>query len=122
MSQGAALGMGRLVRGTSMAADTGTPEPQSLPGRRLAELVPGLIDGLVRAGSAGLYRDATRLFERPLFSHVLALTRGNQLRAARMLGLNRNTLRKRCRELDLPLPREARRPSLGTDVRPGERV
>jgi two-component system nitrogen regulation response regulator GlnG len=36
---------------------------------------------------------------------VLATTGGNQLRAARVLGLNRNTLRKRCRELGLDLPR-----------------
>jgi len=40
---------------------------------------------------------------------VLAMTGGNQLRAARVLGLNRNTLRKRCRELRLALPREPRR-------------
>jgi two-component system nitrogen regulation response regulator GlnG len=122
MNQGAALGTGRLTRGTAIATDAGAQGTQSLAARRLAELVPGLIDGLVRAGSAGLYRDATRLFERPLFSHVLALTRGNQLRAARMLGLNRNTLRKRCRELDLPLPREAPRPPDDTDVRPDQRV
>jgi two-component system nitrogen regulation response regulator GlnG len=49
------------------------------------------------------------MLERPLIAHVLARTGGNQLRAARLLGLNRNTLRKRCRELDLALPRAGRR-------------
>ena len=44
------------------------------------------------------------MLERPLLVHALAATGGNQLRAARLLGLNRNTLRKRCRELGLPLP------------------
>lgn len=77
------------------------------PARRIAEVVPGLIDGLLTGGSDRIYRDAARIFERPLFSHVLSLTGGNQLQAARLLGLNRNTLRKRCRELDLPLPRGA---------------
>ena len=36
--------------------------------------------------------------ERPLLEHVLRYARGNQLRAAEILGLNRNTLRKKVRE------------------------
>jgi two-component system nitrogen regulation response regulator GlnG len=44
------------------------------------------------------------LMERPLLVHALGLTGGNQLRAARLLGLNRNTLRKWCRELGLAPP------------------
>lgn len=46
-----------------------------------------------------LYDEALAAFERPLFVHALASTRGNQLRAAQLLGINRNTLRKRLGEL-----------------------
>ena len=42
--------------------------------------------------------------ERPLIAAVLSEVRGNQLRAASILGLNRNTLRKRIRELSIELP------------------
>ncbi len=51
------------------------------------------------AGS--LYRSALAVFEKALFEHTLSKTGGNQLRAATMLGINRNTLRKRLEELAL---------------------
>jgi two-component system nitrogen regulation response regulator GlnG len=77
--------------------------------RALTDTVPLLVERLSRARSGRIYREALELLERPLIGHVLAMTGGNQLRAARVLGLNRNTLRKRCRELHLALPREPRR-------------
>jgi two-component system nitrogen regulation response regulator GlnG len=43
--------------------------------------------------------------ERPLIRLTLAATRGNQIKAAAMLGLNRNTLRKKIRDLEIPVVR-----------------
>ena len=48
-----------------------------------------------------LYDAALAAFEAPLFRHVLGQTGGNQLRAAQILGINRNTLRKRLGELGI---------------------
>lgn len=48
-----------------------------------------------------VYDTALAAFERPLFAEVLTATGGNQLRAAQVLGINRNTLRKRLGELSL---------------------
>lgn len=53
----------------------------------------------------GLYHRVLRELEVPLVSAALAATRGNQIKAAEMLGLNRNTLRKKVRELDIKLMR-----------------
>ena len=54
---------------------------------------------------AGLYGRVLREIERPLIQLTLGATRGNQLRAAQLLGLNRNTLRKKIRELDIEVGR-----------------
>ena len=51
--------------------------------------------------AAGLYDRVLREIERPLIELSLAATRGNQIRAAKLLGLNRNTLRKKIRDLDI---------------------
>ncbi len=51
--------------------------------------------------AAGLYHRVLKEIERPLIQISLAATRGNQIRAAALLGLNRNTLRKKIKELDI---------------------
>lgn len=84
--------------------------------RAMTDVVPALVDQLVASNSPRLHREAMSLLERPLIVHALAMTGGNQLRAARLLGLNRNTLRKRCRELQLALPRADRRPTATTQA------
>ena len=53
--------------------------------------------------AAGVYERVLREVERPLITLTLAATRGNQIKAAEVLGLNRNTLRKKIRELDIPI-------------------
>jgi len=55
--------------------------------------------------AAGLYDRVLREIERPLIVATLGATRGNQIKAAYLLGLNRNTLRKKIRELDIPVVR-----------------
>ena len=57
---------------------------------------------------AGLYHRILRQLEHPLITATLAATRGNQIRAAEVLGLNRNTLRKKIKELDIQVVRTMR--------------
>jgi two-component system nitrogen regulation response regulator GlnG len=53
------------------------------------------------SSSAGLYSDVIKLVERPLIETTLVMTRGNQLKASKILGLNRNTLRKKMHDLSI---------------------
>ncbi|MCP4040048.1 MAG: sigma-54-dependent Fis family transcriptional regulator [bacterium] len=55
-----------------------------------------------------LYRELLERVERPLLEAVLARTAGNQIRAAAILGINRNTLRKKITDLEIVLPRRDR--------------
>jgi two-component system nitrogen regulation response regulator GlnG len=55
----------------------------------------------------GLYHRILREVEYPLLSAALAATRGNQIRAADLLGVNRNTLRKKIRELEIQVIRSS---------------
>lgn len=52
----------------------------------------------------GLYERILALVERPLFNQALIACGGNQLKAAWLLGINRNTLRKRLQELHIAWP------------------
>jgi two-component system nitrogen regulation response regulator GlnG len=56
----------------------------------------------------GLYHRVLRQIEAPLINGTLAATRGNQIKAAELLGLNRNTLRKKIRDLEIQVIRPLR--------------
>lgn len=53
----------------------------------------------------GLFPRIMKEVERPLIELSLKATRGNQIKAASLLGLNRNTLRKKIRELQIEVVR-----------------
>ena len=50
---------------------------------------------------ADLYQMVLQEIEQPLLESVLHYTRGNQSKAAAMLGLNRGTLRKKLKQYDI---------------------
>jgi two-component system nitrogen regulation response regulator GlnG len=70
--------------------------------RNISKYFASFADGLP---PPGLYHRVLREIEYPLLSAALAATRGNQIRAADLLGVNRNTLRKKIRDLDIPVIR-----------------
>jgi two-component system nitrogen regulation response regulator GlnG len=81
-------------------------------GEPLSEAVSRHIARYLAAGREGtplhdLHAQLVAEVERPLIQMTLVETRGNQIKAAAMLGLNRNTLRKKIRELDIPVVRGA---------------
>ena len=67
--------------------------------RGLAGLVEAILDAA--EPEHGRYQAALAAVEAPLLAAALARTKGNQLRAAELLGMNRNTLRERMRALGM---------------------
>lgn len=71
----------------------------------LASYVEKKLGDFVRAMNVGsgknLYPTLMRAVERPLIELALRETHGNQIKAARLLGLNRNTLRKKITEFQI---------------------
>jgi len=65
----------------------------------LTGFVEGFLDGPEPDG--GRYQAALAAMEAPLISAAMLRTHGNQLKAAELLGMNRNTLRERMRALGL---------------------
>jgi two-component system nitrogen regulation response regulator GlnG len=109
------LHSGDTIPATAVAAELKEPakassldgedEPASLSASVERHLAKYFADQGDRLPPPGLYDRVLAEIERPLMSICLAATRGNQIRAAQLLGLNRNTLRKKIRDLGLEVIR-----------------
>jgi two-component system nitrogen regulation response regulator GlnG len=79
------------------------PTAGNLPGQALAEWVRQRIG----SASGELYQETIRLAEATLLAEVMRFVAGNQVQAARILGLSRTTLRKKLAEHGLAAPDSA---------------
>jgi len=93
------------IRADAVNEISGEETLQDSVERHLTDYFDGFSDELP---PPGLYQRIVRQVESPLISAALAATRGNQIKAAELLGLNRNTLRKKIRELDIRIIRSER--------------
>ena len=99
--------VGAELSDPAQSAEVSVPSEGS---ERLAQAVERHIKQFLAAGRDGMpmrdiYDQVIAEVERPLIQMTLSATRGNQIKAAAMLGLNRNTLRKKIRDLDIPVVR-----------------
>ena len=116
-------GLLRRLSLTSTEADISRAEVEHALGRPSAPVVRGEIEGERLQASvarhvqryfdlhegqvppAGVYERILREIEVPLLEIALDATAGNQARCADLLGINRNTLRKKITQLDIPVTR-----------------
>lgn len=94
--------------------DPGVERPEPLPNHKnitLEDYVESKFSEFVKAmkvsSARSLHNTLIRAVERPLIKLALQETNGNQIQAAQLLGMNRNTLRKKIVELKIPVKRRS---------------
>lgn len=99
-----------LVKDALDSIQTHKPEAEPMSGERLSSAVELHIQRYFdlhgdNLPPPGLYHRILREVEMPLIALSLSATRGNQIKTAELLGINRNTLRKKIQELDIQVTR-----------------
>ena len=106
----AALAPNRLLTAEDISLGERSREPSGAVEGSLDEVVAAKVRAYLRSLGEVTPRDlhakVLEIVERPLLEAVLDRTGGNQLRAAEILGINRNTLRKKITDLAIRLPKE----------------
>jgi two-component system nitrogen regulation response regulator GlnG len=97
------LGSGEVVTPEDLAFLDAAPGASGAASS-LAELVRNEVTFALEAGGDDVYHSILERVERPLLEAVLERTDGNQIRAAALLGINRNTLRKKIVDLGIAVP------------------
>lgn len=83
-----------------------TDEGESLE-HKLKEMLREHVEPALRSVSdheGTIYHDVISMVERPLIELALTVTGGNKVRAAQLLGMNRNTLRSKINSLEIASP------------------
>ena len=88
--------------------DDQTISLEKLVEKRINNLISSINDDVTELN---VYNDFIKTVEKPLIENILNYTRGNQIKASSILGLNRNTLRKKISELGVTV-RKVRKNSL----------
>jgi DNA-binding protein Fis len=69
--------------------------------KTLSAQIATLLDSVYRETQEDLYKVVVGAVEKPLIEFALAQTGGNQLKASRILGINRNTMRAKIKKLSI---------------------
>ena len=91
----------------SVSANQHSAQPADVhyPDQPLAQCVAATVrrylDDLGDSAPTNLYQLLLEQIEKPLMAVVMERARGNRCRAADVLGINRNTLRKKLQQYDL---------------------
>lgn len=112
MGRLALAGTGSMITADEVGAVLGQDSTPSLPVRRdaLSDIIARHLEQYFRQHEPdlpppGLHQRFLREVETPLIRVALDATGGNQARCARILGINRNTLRKKIDSLDIEVTR-----------------
>ncbi len=101
------LGRPGQVRLTVTRQDNGIKivEEDAYASVALRDKLDELAEVLFRSGEGAVYKNFIGIVEKPLLERVLQSCEGNQLKAARILGINRNTMRAKIRKLGIDVIR-----------------
>lgn len=110
LRRAAALSPAPVISAAEIASELGSAPAPSGTAEGFEAAVDRRLEGEFAAANpglpeAGLYDRILAEVERPLIIRALKATKGNQIKAAAVLGINRNTLRKKIQTLGIPTGR-----------------